>query len=401
MSTFEQMTLQGLVRNEKHSIKRGPFGGSLKKNIFVPSGYKVYEQQHVIQNDFNLGRYFITEQKYKEMEGFSVCPGDFLISCSGTIGKIAIVPDDVKKGIINQALLKISLDHHKILPNYFKYLFESDLIQKRLTKISRGVAIKNVPSVKELKEISFPVPSVDLQIKILQCIETQLTRLNAVTKTLKVIQAKLGIYRKSVLKAAFNGQRLIDCEIKTLGDLERKGGGTPSTKIKEYWGGNINWITSASIDDKNNITFKKKITNFGLKNSAANLVPKGSVIVVTRVGLGKVAVNEEPTTFSQDCQGIICKDINPYFLMWQIKSAANEIIHQGQGTTISGVTVNKLNLIEIKVPDIDAQIEIVNQIESRFSVIDKLEEVVGASLVKTEKLHKSILKSAFEGKLVN
>ena len=88
------------------SFVRGPFGGSLKKEIFKPSGYLVYEQNHAIKNDFNFGRYFIDESKFNEMKRFEVFAGDLLISCSGTMGKVAIVPENYKKGIINQALLK-------------------------------------------------------------------------------------------------------------------------------------------------------------------------------------------------------------------------------------------------------------------------------------------------------
>ncbi|MBQ8114784.1 MAG: restriction endonuclease subunit S [Prevotella sp.] len=86
---------------------RGPFGGSLKKNCFKKSGYAVYEQQNAIYNRFTF-RYFIDEKKYREMERFSIQSGDLIMSCSGTIGKVAIIPDEAAKGIINQALLKLS-----------------------------------------------------------------------------------------------------------------------------------------------------------------------------------------------------------------------------------------------------------------------------------------------------
>jgi len=128
-------------------------------------------------------------------------------------------------------------------------------------------------------------------------------------------------------------------------------------------------------------------------------VPKLSVIVATRVGLGKVAVNEEATAFSQDCQGIFCNEVNPYFLMWQIKGAANEIISQGQGTTISGITVSKLNEIVVKIPNENMQNKIVEQIEYSFSVCEKIEETINSSLEQAEALRQSILKQAFEGKL--
>jgi len=79
------------------SFVRGPFGGSLKKNIFKKTGYAVYEQQHAIYDQFDEVRYFIDENKFNEMKRFELAPGDLIMSCSGTMGKIAIVPNGVKK----------------------------------------------------------------------------------------------------------------------------------------------------------------------------------------------------------------------------------------------------------------------------------------------------------------
>jgi len=87
---------------------RGPFGGSLKKSCFVEEGYAVYEQQHAIYNQFSDIRYFVTEDKFNEMKRFELKPNDLIMSCSGTMGKVAIVPEGIKQGIINQALLKLT-----------------------------------------------------------------------------------------------------------------------------------------------------------------------------------------------------------------------------------------------------------------------------------------------------
>ena len=401
MSTFEQMTLPGLVKKEKHSIKRGPFGGSLKKNIFVSSGYKVYEQQHVIQNDFSLGRYFITEQKYKEMEGFSVCPGDFLISCSGTIGRIAIVPDGVKKGIINQALLKISLDPHKILPNYFKYLFESDLIQKRLTKISRGVAIKNVPSVKELKEIFFPVPDMDLQNKILQCIEIQFTRLDATINSLKTIKIKLDLYYKSVLKSSFDR----DWQYDKLGKIfETSSGGTPSRSERKYYTGNIPWLKSGELNDNMNIVDSEEyITSEAVKNSSAKKFPSNTVLIALYgATTGKLGILRKESTTNQAVCGILPqKEYLPEFIFYYLLSKRTYLISQAKGGAQPNINQGIVGNTDFPKIDEKIQREVIDSIESRLSVIDKLKIITDGSLKKVEKLRKSILKSAFEGKLVN
>lgn len=148
-------------------FKRGPFGGSLKKEIFVNQGYLVYEQYHAINNDFNFGRYFITEEKFQEMKGFEVSPNDLLISCSGTMGKIAIVPPNAVKGIINQALLKLTPDSSKINPIYLKKVLESENIQALYFRDQEGAAIQNVASVKVLKDIEIPLPPINIQERII------------------------------------------------------------------------------------------------------------------------------------------------------------------------------------------------------------------------------------------
>jgi type I restriction enzyme S subunit len=85
---------------------RGSFGGSLKKSIFVADGYAVYEQQHAIYDQFDEIRYFVDAEKFSEMRRFELLPNDLIMSCSGTMGRVAIVPERIKTGIINQALLK-------------------------------------------------------------------------------------------------------------------------------------------------------------------------------------------------------------------------------------------------------------------------------------------------------
>lgn len=169
---------------------RGPFGGSLKKEIFVDDGYLVYEQYHAINNDFDFGRYFITEQKFKEMKRFEVFANDILISCSGTMGKIAIVPETHKKGIINQALLKLT-PKATVLPMFVKLYLESNGIQKKYFTNQSGAAIQNVVSVKELKEIPFPNISIDEQRAIVEQVVAEMDKVKECEDLIKIFEKKI------------------------------------------------------------------------------------------------------------------------------------------------------------------------------------------------------------------
>lgn len=169
---WSKNTLEGIVANDKHSIKRGPFGGSLKKEIFKESGYLVYEQTHAIHNDYNFARYYIDERKYKEMEIFKVVPGDLIISCSGvTLGRISEIPQNAVPGIINQALLKISLNPEIVDNKYFIALFRNRYVQNKIFELSRGSGIPNMPSISVLKQLQFMIPPIELQNNFAQIVE--------------------------------------------------------------------------------------------------------------------------------------------------------------------------------------------------------------------------------------
>lgn len=147
---------------------RGPFGGALKKECFQSEGYVIYEQQHAIYNKFNF-RYFISKEKFNELKRFEVYPNDLIISCSGTMGKIAIIPNNIPRGIINQALLKLTANEN-INVKYLKYCFEST-VSKQINSNARGGAIKNVASVDILKKIKIKFPPLEEQQRIVDILD--------------------------------------------------------------------------------------------------------------------------------------------------------------------------------------------------------------------------------------
>lgn len=204
---WNNKTLEEIISKEQYSMKRGPFGSSLKKSYFVPKGIRVFEQYNPINNDPYWARYYITEEKYEELKAFTAKAGDLLVSCSGvTLGRIVELPDDVETGIINQALLKIKLDNSKILNKFFIYLFRSKDFQNKIFEYSQGVAIPNMVGVKELKRIMINYPSLPEQQKIVE----KLDALQEQTKQLEAIYTQkikeCDELKQSILQKAFRGE---------------------------------------------------------------------------------------------------------------------------------------------------------------------------------------------------
>ena len=154
-------------------------------------------------------------------------------------------------------------------------------------------------------------------------------------------------------------------------------GGTPSTKNEAYWNGDIPWITSADIVNIKTAKPRKYITGKAIRESATNLIKKGNIIVVTRVGLGKLFKNDFDVCISQDSQGLILKDVvNADYLVYVLKERVENFKNVSQGSTIQGVTKRQLSEIQIPLPPLEVQREIVSEIEGYQKVIDGARAVV-------------------------
>ena len=168
---FEVPSSWALIRLDDIGIyRKGPFGSSLTKSMFVPKGgdtVKVYEQKNAIQKDHTLGTYYITRQYYEtKMKSFTVQPGDILVSCAGTIGETYVLPDQIELGIINQALMRMTI-FAPINLDYFLLYF--DYVLKQTAKeSSKGSAIKNIPPFEIFKKLILPLPPLKEQKRIVE-----------------------------------------------------------------------------------------------------------------------------------------------------------------------------------------------------------------------------------------
>ena len=187
--------------------KKGPFGSSLTKSMFVEKGVdtiKVYEQKNAIQKDIKIGNYYITKDYFLEaMTGFEVKPNDIIVSCAGTVGETYIIPNNAEKGIINQALMKITLIeqiHKKYYLEYFDYFLKEESRRQ-----SQGTAIKNIPPFKIFKEFPFPLPPLEEQQEIVRVLDEVLENENKVKELLE-LEEGIDILEKSILHKAFKGE---------------------------------------------------------------------------------------------------------------------------------------------------------------------------------------------------
>jgi len=176
-----------------------------------------------------------------------------------------------------------------------------------------------------------------------------------------------------------------------LGDLATfTSGGTPSRTIAEYFEGNIPWVTGADLGDNDLITPRSFITDEAVNNSAVTVVPAGTILLVTRTSVGKVAIADRLLGFSQDITALTpnADMVDIRYLRSFLRAYAPRLALQARGATISGVTRGVVAAIEVPLPPLREQRRIASILDS----VDNLRKVRKQSLESDQRLRDTALK---------
>ncbi len=386
---------------------RGPFGGSLKKNIFKEDGFAVYEQQHAIYDQFNKIRYFIDEVKFNEMKRFELNSGDLIMSCSGTMGKIAIVPDNIKRGIINQALLKLS-PSSKVSTVFLKLWMQSENFQESLEKHSKGAAIKNVASVAILKKIEIPLPPLPEQQHIVVILDEVFgaiakAKANA-EQNLKNVKELFESYLQGVFETKGEGW-----EEKTLGEIATFRNGMNFTKSSK--GEKINIVGVKDFQKSFWVPFEtlETVTLDGKLNDL-DLLKEGDILAVRSNGnpqlIGRTLLASEVVGKVSHSGFTIrirlnAKNVDPVYLcnFLKITKTRKILVDGGNGVGIKSLNQGSLAALLMPIPSVKQQQTIVQKIDALSSETKKLEAIYQQKINDLEELKKSVLQKAFAGEL--
>ncbi|HRM70076.1 MAG TPA: restriction endonuclease subunit S [Thauera phenylacetica] len=186
------------------SIKAGPFGSALTKDMYVASGYRVYGQEQVIPGDFTVGDYYISDGVFDELSQYAVAPGDLLISCVGTFGKIAIVPDDVEPGIINPRLIRLRV-RSDVKAGFLCEVLRSQVVFEQFAVLSRGGTM-DVINIGTLSNIYVPCPPFEEQQRILSFLADSLMEIDSLVAEADATIALLKERRTALISAAVTGK---------------------------------------------------------------------------------------------------------------------------------------------------------------------------------------------------
>lgn len=285
-------------------------------------------------------------------------------------------------------------------PSFANALLNTSEFDKEIAK-NMGATINQLTGYM-FKQMVFFMPGKEEQEKIgslFSTLENTITlhqrKLEALKKLKRTLLQKM-FPKKGHLKPELRFFGFTnDWEQRKLEELASKftGGGTPNTSNPNYWNGEIPWIQSSDLkeDDVLSLTVKKHISQEGLENSAAKIVPKNSLVIVTRVGVGKLVVNNQEIATSQDFLSLSGIKGDSRFLAYSLYSLLKKNSRRVQGTSIKGITKVDFLKETILIPSLEEQ----EKISSCMVEIDKLITLHQRKLEIYKKLKKGLLQKMF------
>jgi type I restriction enzyme S subunit len=380
---------------------------------FQKTGINFLKVENISEGRVNLKSItdFIGEDAHKFLSKSQLSINDILFSIAGTIGETCIIREEHLPANTNQALAIIKGTDAVIIPKLLQLQLQVFVAKVKLK--ARGGAMNNV-SLEDLKKMLIYIPPLAEQHRIVAKIEELFSSLDKGIESLKTAQAQLKVYRQAVLKWAFEGKltnpNVKDGELpegwkwKKISELgEIVTGTTPSKKNPEFYGEEYPFYKPTDLEaGENVIKSTDGLSNLGIKKS--RYAPEFSTLV-TCIGatIGKTGFIKKGGGFNQQINAIIPNSsvVSKYVYYQAIAPKFQEQIKENaSATTLPILNKGRFEILEMVVCNKSEQQRIVSEIESRLSVCDKIEESIATALQQAEALRQSILKKAFEGKLV-
>lgn len=286
-------------------------------------------------------------------------------------------------------------------PKYLGYFFNSTQYHNQLLPLIQGAKVSSI-SKKALNNTIIVYPSTSEQQKIADCLSSLDDLIEATTQKVEALKK----HKKGLMQRLFpaEGKNVPDLrfpefqgtsvwEEKKLGEVGKFiGGGTPNTTNPEYWDGEILWYTPTEIKNGRLNSSNRKITEQGLKNSSAKLLPKGAILITTRATIGDVTISEKVCTTNQGFQSLVVKDseVNSFWFYWIIQHK-EELIKRASGSTFKEIGKNEIiNIIAYSTKKQEQQ-----KIADCLSSLDELIEATSRKVEILKEHKKGLMQQLF------
>ena len=368
---------------------------------YVEKGHFYLESNNVKNGKINYNsQIFINDEFYEKQRDKWLKTNDIVMVQSGHVGHTAVIPKELNNTAAH-ALIVFTDYKKEVIPHFLNYQFQSSSKRKELDLISTGNTIKHILA-SEMKSFKMDFPTIEEQSAIgslfctlddlLVSYKDNLANHQSLKATmLSKMFPKAGQTVPEIRLDGFEGEWEL-LEVNDLAD-DFQSGGTPKTNVQEYWDGDIPWIQSSDLETNClfEIKVQKSISEKGLKNSSAKIIPNDSIAVVTRVGVGKLVVMRHEYATSQDFLSLSNLKSNIEFTAYLLYRLLQKEVTQLQGTSIKGITKVELLSKKVLIPSLLEQ----QAIGAYFSNLDNLINSYQEKISQLETLKKKLLQDMF------
>ena len=382
-------------------------GYAFKSKNYVDDGIRVIRianvQDGYIVDDTPC---FYPVDTAEDIEKYRLFSGDLLVSLTGNVGRVGILPVDMIPAALNQRVCCLRIDETAVDRKYVFYYLRRLQFMRDCVKASKGVAQLNL-STKWLADYEIPLPEVEEQKRIVARIEELFSQLDSGVETLKTVKRQLAVYRQAVLKEAFDTSSYANkVKISTIVNDIRIGPFGTMLHKSDYVVGGIPVINPQNI--KNGCIVPSpaiSVSAAKLQELSSYLMKENDIIMGRRGEMGRIAAVTSKENGWVCGTGSIMFRLKPEFdavFYSQILSSPDVVHYLEEHAT--GTTMKNLNekiVQHILVPYItkEMQKQITASIDAKMSVCDNIEKTVDTALQQSEAMRQSILKQAFEGRL--
>lgn len=343
---------------------------------------------------------FITESKYNSLSGAKFEKGDIVFCLRGSLGKYAMLK--IGRGAPASSLAVLRCKSNSLNNKFLFQLLGSEIIEKQILSENNGSSQPNL-SAESVKRFLIPLPGITEQIAI----SGTLSDVDSLTSSLqKLIEKKKAIKQGAMQELLTGKKRLPEFSGEwnqfRLGEMtEIYSGGTPSTTISEYWGGSIPWMSSGELNNKKIYDVEGRITQKGMQNSSAHLIPKYCVLIGL-AGQGKTrgtaAYNYISLCTNQSIAAIYPNDkkFDSRFLYYIIDSMYESLreLSSGDGGR-GGLTKGLISNLEIYMPEVPEQQAVAQVLSDMDSEIEQLEK----KLAKYQQIKQGMMQELLTGRI--
>lgn len=405
---MRDVTPDELGGSSKAAVVIGPFGSSLKTSDFADSGVPLIFVRDIRAGDFSKPRAFVSEEKARDLRAHIAIPGDIVVTKMGDPPGDVAVYDGPVPAVITADCIRLR-PAHGYDTRYLLHAFKTPQVRQQVLGITSGAAQKKVSLERFRHRVAVPVPSLPEQRRIAAILDQAealrakrrevLTHLDSLTRSIfKDIVG--GDYWRSV-SASATGPNEAGWSWVPLSDISRLATGhTPDRKRPDYWdGGKIPWISLPeirSLDGQTATRTDLAITEAGLANSSAVLLPVGTVCFSRTASVGFVTKLGVPMATSQDFHNWVPgPGLDGEYLMSALRYSRRHLLSVSDGSIHRTIYQRTAQTFRVLLPPLDLQHEFTEQAKA----VTAQRVAVQRALATDDELFASLQSRAFRGEL--